>query len=108
MAEDHSWIYSGWDKGKNYTDEWMEKATTFLDRAFLRSKIVRCPCNLFQNLRFLEDKRTIVIHLYYNGFMSDYEVWTFHDESVTRVVVEDEHDCAMGDVDRMDEILEAV
>jgi hypothetical protein len=38
----------------------------------------------------------------------DYEVWTFHDESCSRVVAEDEHDCGMGDVNRMDEMLKAI
>jgi hypothetical protein len=37
-----------------------------------------------------------------------YEVWTFHSESGTRVVAEDEHDCDVGNVDRMDEMLEAI
>jgi hypothetical protein len=86
----------------------MEKATTFLDRAFSWSKIVRCPCSRFQNSRCLEDKRTIVIHLCKNGFMPSYEVWTFHDESGTRVIAKDEHDCGVGDVDRKDEMLEAI
>jgi hypothetical protein len=108
MAEDRNWIYSGWDKGGNYTDEWMDKATTFLDRAFSWTQIVRCPCSLFQNLRCLEDKRTNAIHLCKNGFMPGYEVWTFHGESGTRVVAEDEHDCDMGDIERMDEMLEAI
>jgi hypothetical protein len=80
----------------------------FLDRAFSRSKIVWCPCNRCQNSRCLEDKRTIAIHLYKNGFVPDYEVWTFHGESGTRVIAENEHDCDMGDVDRMDEMLEAI
>jgi hypothetical protein len=40
--------------------------------------------------------------------MPGYEVWTFHGESGTRVVAEDEHDCDMGDVERMDEMLEAI
>ncbi len=35
-------------------------------------------------------------------------MWTFHGESGTRVVAEDEHDCDVGDVDRMDEMLEAI
>jgi hypothetical protein len=35
-------------------------------------------------------------------------VWTFHGELGTRVVVEDEHVCHVGDVDRMDELLEVV
>jgi hypothetical protein len=35
-------------------------------------------------------------------------VWTFHGESGTRVIAEDEHDCDVGDVDRMDEMLKAI
>jgi hypothetical protein len=89
-------------------DEWMDKATTFLEHAFSWTQIVLCPCSICQNSRCLEDKRTIVIHLCRNGFMPGYEVWTFHDESGSRVVAENEHDCDMGDVDRMDEMLEAI
>jgi hypothetical protein len=103
MAEDCSWMYNGWDKGGNYMDEWMDNATTFLDHAFSWTQIVRCPCSVCQNLRCLEDKRTIAIHLCRNGFMRDYEMWTFHGDSGSRVIEEDEHDCEMGDVDRMDE-----
>jgi hypothetical protein len=101
-------MYSGWDKWENYMNEWMDKATTFLDRAFSWSKIVWCPCSLCQNSWCLEDKRTIVIHLCKNGFMLGYEVWTFHSESGTRVIVEDEYDYDVGNIDRMDEMLEAV
>jgi hypothetical protein len=50
-------------------DEWMAKATTFLDRAFSWTQIVCCPCSLCQNLRCLENKRTITIHLCKNDFM---------------------------------------
>jgi hypothetical protein len=89
-------------------DEWMDNDTSFLDRAFSWTQIVRCPCSLCQNSRCLEDKRTIDIHLYKNGFVLGYEVWTFHSESGTRVVAEDEHDYAVGDIDRMDEMLEAI
>jgi hypothetical protein len=79
----------------------MDKITTFLDRDFLQTLIVWYPCSLCQNLRCLKDKRTIAIHLCKNGFVPGYEVWTFHDESCTRVIAEDEHDCDVGDVDRM-------
>jgi hypothetical protein len=108
MAEDRSWMYNGWDKGGNYTNEWMDKATTFLDHAFSRTWIVQCPCSVCQNLRCLEDKRTIAMNLCKNGFVPGYEVWTFHGESGSRVIAEDEHDCDMWDVDRMDEMLEAI
>jgi hypothetical protein len=38
-------MYSGWDKGGNYTDGWMDKVTTFLDHAFSWIQIVRCTCS---------------------------------------------------------------
>jgi hypothetical protein len=57
---------------------------------------VWCPCSLCQNSRSLEEKRTNIIHLCKNDFVPGYEVWIFHDESGTRVVAEDEHDCDMG------------
>jgi hypothetical protein len=108
MAKDRTWMYSSCDKGRNYTDEWMDKATTFFDCAFSWTQIAQCPCSLYQNLRCLEDKRTIAIHLCKNGSVSGYKVWTFHGESDTRVVAEDEHDCDVGDVDRMDEMIEVI
>jgi hypothetical protein len=40
MGEDHTWMYNGWDKGGDFSDEWMTNATIFLDRAFSRTKIV--------------------------------------------------------------------
>jgi hypothetical protein len=40
--------------------------------------------------------------------VSGYEVWTFHGGSGTRVIAEDEYDCDVGGVDRMDEMLEVV
>jgi hypothetical protein len=108
MAKDHNWMYNGWDKWGYYTDEWMNKATTFLDHAFSRTQRVWCPCSMCQNSRCLEDKRTIVLHLCKNGFVPGYGVWTFNGESGTRVIAEDEHDCDVGDIDRMDEMLEAI
>jgi hypothetical protein len=59
-------------------------------------------------MRCLEDKTTIDIHLCRNSFVPGYEVWKFHDESGTRVILEDEYDCDTGDIDRMDEMLEAI
>jgi hypothetical protein len=107
MGEDRSWIYNGWDKEMNYTTEWMDKTTTFLDCAFSLSKIVRCPCSKCQNTRCLKHKIAIAIHLCKNGFLPSYEVWKFYGESGTIVITEDEHDYDVG-VDRMDEMLEAI
>jgi hypothetical protein len=73
-------MYNGCDKEK-YTDEWMDKTTTFLDRVFSMSKIVQCPCSICHNTRCLEDNTTIAIHLCKNSFVLGYEVWEFHSES---------------------------
>jgi hypothetical protein len=68
-------MYSGWDKGGGgYTNEWMDKVTNFLDYAFLLLKIVWCLYSRCQNMRCMEDKTIIVIHLCKNGFVSGYEV----------------------------------
>jgi hypothetical protein len=107
MDEDRSWMYSGWDNEGNYIDEWMEKTTNFFDRAFSLPNIVRCLCSRCQNMRWLEDKTTITIHLCKNGFMSDCEVWKFHGETGTKVITEDEQYYDAG-VDRMSEMLEAI
>jgi hypothetical protein len=40
--------------------------------------------------------------------MPGYEVWTFHSKSGTRVLAEYEHDCDVGNVDKMDEMLETI
>jgi hypothetical protein len=56
----------------------------------------------------LEDKRTIAIHLCKNSFILGYEVWTFHGESGTRVIAEDEYDCDAGHINGMDELLESI
>jgi hypothetical protein len=40
--------------------------------------------------------------------VSGYEVWIFHGKSGTRVIAEDEYDYDVRDVDRMDEMLEAI
>jgi hypothetical protein len=43
-----------------------------------------------------------------NDFIPGYEVWKFHVESGTRVVAEVEHGYDARDVDRMNEMLEAI
>jgi hypothetical protein len=85
----------------------MNKAITFWT-VLSRGQRLCGVCSSCQNSRCLEDKRTIVIHLCKNGFVLGYEVWIFHSESGTRVIAEDEHDCDVGDVDKMDEMLEAI
>jgi hypothetical protein len=52
--------------------------------------------------------RTIAIHLCKNVFVPNYEGWIFHSESGTGVITEDKHDCDVWDIDRIDEMLEAI
>jgi hypothetical protein len=85
---------------------WTNKATTFLDCAFSRLKIVRCPGAHVADARIRGAWRTREPLPYI--CVRSYEVWAFHSESSTRVIAEDEHDCDVGDVDRIDEMLEAI
>jgi hypothetical protein len=70
-------MYSGSEKEGNYIDEWMGKTTTFLDCAFLLSKIVWWPSSRCQNTRCLEENTTIGIHLCNNGFGQTTRCGTF-------------------------------
>jgi hypothetical protein len=108
MDEDHSWLYNIWDKNGAHSDEWVTKTTTFLDRAFTFSKInkVWCPCSKWHNLRSLH-KDMVALDLCRNGFVPHYEVWVFHDESVTQAIEEEEEDYSTT-VDKIDEMLEAI
>jgi hypothetical protein len=108
MSEDHSWIYTGWDKGVDHSDEWMTKATMFLDRAFSRTKMVWCPCDRCQNTRRLDDKRMMVVDLCKYSFLPGYEVWTFHIEKATQAIEEEEPDYNVMGVDRMDKMLDDI
>jgi hypothetical protein len=88
----------------------MNKTQDFIDRAFSGrlDEGVKCPCSRCRHA-LCEDKRTLTIHLSMFGFMSGYDVWTHHGETIhqrTTYVVEDEDDRS-GD-DRMDEMLDAI
>jgi hypothetical protein len=103
-------MYGGWKKSRAHTTEWMNTIWKFMDRAFFGrlDEGVKCPCSRCRNA-LCEDKRTLTIHLCKFGFMSDYDVWTHHDEIIhqrTASVAEDEDDMS-GD-DRMDEMLDVI
>jgi hypothetical protein len=107
MGKDHSWMYNGWDKNGDHSDEWMTKTMVFLNRAFSRTKMVRCPCSRCQNTRCLKVKKTVVIDLCKYDFVIGYEMWIFHYKKVTQIIEEEEEDYSTG-VDRMAEMLEAI
>jgi hypothetical protein len=70
--EGREWMYDGWKKSGAHTREWMNKTQEFIDRAFFvpANQDVNCPCSRCRNI-LCEDKRTLTLHLYKFGFMSD-------------------------------------
>jgi hypothetical protein len=104
------WMYDGWKKSGAHTTKWMNKTQDFIDRAFSGrlDEGVKCPCSRCRNA-LCEDKRTLTMYLCKYGFMSSYDMWTHHGETIhqrTTSVVEDEDDRS-GD-DRMDKMSDAI
>jgi hypothetical protein len=62
MDEDRSWMYSCWAKEGDYTDEWMDKTTTFLDHTFTHRTSTCC------NIPRLNRINSILIPLSCNFF----------------------------------------
>jgi hypothetical protein len=102
------WIYDGWKKGRAHTKEWMKKTQRFIDRAFslANNSDVKCLCDRCRN-SVCEDKRTLSLHLCKVGFMSGYEVWVHHSESVHQTVsVAEDYDSTSDS--RMNVMLDAI
>jgi hypothetical protein len=108
MGDDHQWMYDGWKRNGAHTDEWWEKTSDFIERAFslVTTEKIRCPCVKCQNVRCF-DKVLLTKHLVQNGFTVDYETWVFHSEKYTAVTVEESVNDRAG-ADRMNEMLEAI
>jgi hypothetical protein len=103
-------MYGGWKKSGAHTTKWMNKTQEFIDRAFSGRLDVgmKCPCSRCRNA-LCEDKRTLTMHLCKFGFMSGYDVWRHHSETIhqrTASMAEDEDD--RSDDDKMDEMLDAI
>jgi hypothetical protein len=74
----------------------MNKIQEFINHPFSipANQGVKCSCSICRNT-LCEDKRALTIHLCKCGFMSSYEVWTHHGESVhqrTTSVTKEEDD----------------
>jgi hypothetical protein len=63
---------------------------------------VKYPCSRCRNV-VCEDKRTLTLHLYKVGFIPNYEVWTYHGESIHQTASVAGYDDMTGD-DMMDAI----
>jgi hypothetical protein len=108
MGDHRRWIYDGWKRNGAHTNEWWDKTSDFIERAFslATTEKIRCPCVKCQNARCF-DKVILTKHLLKYGFTADYETWVFHDEKYTVVVAEESVNDWAG-ADRMDEMLEAI
>ena len=111
MGEDRRWMYDGWDKTgrKAHSAEWRIKTQAFIDHAFSLTtrNEVRCPCRQHGNGKF-HNRMDLVKDLVEFGFTPNYETWVFHGEKETPVEREGEADDGWADIDRMDEMLEAI
>jgi hypothetical protein len=67
---------------------------------------MKCPCSKCRNSVY-DDKRMLPLHLCKVGFMSGYEMWVHHSESVCQTASVVEDDDSTSD-DRMDEMLDAI
>src|SRR5438105_13778304 len=96
-------MYEGRENSGAHSDEWVVKATAFIDRAFSLSSTgkVKCPYSKCHNF-FPQDKKMMSLHLCQVGFMPGYELWVHHGKSCPQDVVEEEDD------DRMHEMVEAL
>jgi hypothetical protein len=100
-------MYDDWKRNGAHTDEWWEKTSDFIERAFslVTAEKIRCPCVKCQNARCFNNV-ILIKHLVQNGFTADYETWVFHGEKYTTVAAEESVNDRTGV--GMDELLEAI
>jgi hypothetical protein len=104
-------MYSGWQRGKAPSNEWINQTTQFLNHKFSNMEVatddtIKCPCAMCRNYFSLK-RDAVEIHLCKHGYREDYDTWMQHEGSDIR---HDEGDnIANGEgfdeVDRMDQML---
>jgi hypothetical protein len=81
--EDREWMYTGRVGRIDVTPEWIRKADDFVERAHdeaaIGASLVPCPCNKCAN-RKRKSKKSMVEHIWKNGFTPSYTRWIFHGE----------------------------
>jgi hypothetical protein len=103
MADNRRAMYDGFSKKSRHSAEWIWIVKKFLNQAFASGRCVaKCPCTIYQNYRFLTQDE-VQVHLYQEGFMSNYLVWRDHGE-VEPSVIGAESDENEND-DRMDKMV---
>jgi hypothetical protein len=104
--EDREWMYTGRRGRNDVTTEWIRKTDDFVERAYGEAakgaSLVPCPCSKCAN-RKRKPKKTMVEHIWKNGFTPGYTRWIFHGEAhrtreeVLRQRVEDYDACRRFD-----------
>jgi hypothetical protein len=113
--EDREWMYTGCVGRNDVTSEWIRKTDAFMERAFGEAangaSLVPCTCSKCANWK-KKSKKTMVEHIWKNGFTSDYTRWILHGEALrtreeaVRQRVED-YDANAGVADMLNDFHEA-
>jgi hypothetical protein len=82
--EDREWMYTG-HRGRNVvTTEWIRKTDYFVERTYDEAakgaSLVPCSYNKCANQK-RKPKKTMVEHIWKNGFTPGYTRWIFHGEA---------------------------
>jgi hypothetical protein len=82
--EDREWMYMGRVGRNDVTPEWIRKTDDFVERAYGEAakgvSLVPCPCSKCDN-RKRKSKKSMVEHIWKNGFSSGYTRCIFHGEA---------------------------
>jgi hypothetical protein len=82
--DDHEWMYTGRVGRNDVTPEWIRKTDDFVERAYGEAakgaSLVPCPCSKCAN-RKRKSNKSMVEHIWKNGFTSGYTQWIFHGEA---------------------------
>jgi hypothetical protein len=113
--EDREWMYTGRRGRNDVTTEWIRKTDNFVERAYGEAakgaSLVPCPCSKCDNQK-RKPKKTMVEHIWKNGFTPGYTRWIFYGEAhrtreeVLRQRVED-YDVDAGVADMLNDYQEA-
>ena len=99
MGDDRSWMYL-----PRAFQDFENGVIKFLNASFAkatRGNQIRCPCRQCKN-RYWYRRNEVFDHLKVEGFVENYEVWTFHGEEMNCDVSDD--DCSVRH-DNVDELL---
>jgi hypothetical protein len=113
--DDREWMYTGRVGRNEVTPERIRKIVDFVERAYDEAakgaSLVPCPCSKCANWK-IKSKKSMVEHIWKNGFTLGYTRWIFHGEAhhmseeVSRQRVE-HYDADAGVADMLNDYHEA-